>query len=129
MGSELMNVYYEDCTLLFDDLEWLKTKKRILPYIVHERDPEEREKFRAFLESEGFIRETGSAIYPDVLVNMEFRIFGLIYLVHMYLIKKITQTNLFEVYVDRNLKYSTIQKEEPPTYKILYNILRNIDNK
>ena len=47
----------------------------------------------------------------------------------MYLIKKITQTNLFEVYVDRNLKYSTIQKEEPPTYKILYNILRNIDNK
>jgi hypothetical protein len=64
-----------------------------------------------------------------IISILKYFIFGLIYLVHMYLIKKITQTNLFEVYVDRNLKYSTIQKEEPPTYKILYNILRNIDNK
>ena len=46
----------------------------------------------------------------------------------MYLIKKISHTDIFEVYVDQKLKYSTIKKEEPPTYIILYNILKNIDN-
>ena len=58
----------------------------------------------------------------------KYFIFGLLYLFHMYLIKKVSHTNIFEVYVDRKLKYSTIVREEPPTYIILYNILKNLDN-
>lgn len=58
----------------------------------------------------------------------KYFIFGLLYLFHMYLVKKITHTNIFEVYVENKLKYSTIVREEPPTYIILYNILKNLDN-
>ena len=57
----------------------------------------------------------------SILSTMKYFIFGFLYLFHMYLIKKVTHTNIFEVYVDKQLKYSTITKEEPPTYIILYN--------
>ena len=58
----------------------------------------------------------------------KYFIFGLLYLFHMFLIKKVSHTDIFEVYVNQKLKYSTMAKEEPPTYVILYNILKNIDN-
>ena len=48
------------------------------------------------------------------------------YLFHMYFIKKISHSNLFEVYVNQKLKYSTFKKEEPPTYVILFNIIKNM---
>ena len=51
------------------------------------------------------------------------------YLFHMYFIKKITHSNMFEVYIERQLKYSTLKKEEPPTYIILFNIIKNLKNK
>ena len=59
---------------------------------------------------------------------IKYFIFGCLYLLHMYFIKKITHTDIFEVYVNQKLKYSTVAKEEPPTYVILYNILKNIDD-
>ena len=58
----------------------------------------------------------------------KYFLFGFLYLFLMYLIKKISHTDIFEVYVNKELKYSTIAKEEPPTYTILYNILKNIEN-
>jgi hypothetical protein len=50
------------------------------------------------------------------------------YLFHMYIIKKISHKNLFEVYVNQNLKYSTFKKNEPPSYIILFNIIKNMQN-
>ena len=46
----------------------------------------------------------------------------------MYFIRKITHSNIFEVYVDQKLKYSTFKRDEPPTYTILFNILKSIQN-
>ena len=63
-----------------------------------------------------------------VISTTKYLIFGFIYLFIMRIIKKISHTNLFEVYINRKLKYSTLKKEEPPTYAILFNILKNIDN-
>ena len=51
------------------------------------------------------------------------------YLLHMYFIKKISHSNLFEVYVERELKYSTFKRDEPPTYVILFNIIKSMQNK
>jgi hypothetical protein len=50
------------------------------------------------------------------------------YLIHMYFIKKISHSNKFEVYVEQQLKYSTIKRETPPTYIILFNIIKNFKN-
>ena len=66
--------------------------------------------------------------FKSLISLTKYFIFGLIYLFIMYLIRKISHTNIFEVYVNRKLKYSTILKEEPPTYVILYNILKNLDS-
>lgn len=49
------------------------------------------------------------------------------YLFCMLLIKRFVNNNIFEVYVDHKLKYSTIQKEAPPTYVILFNIIKNME--
>ena len=62
-----------------------------------------------------------------LISSTKYMIFGLIYLLLMHLIKKISHSNLFEVYVNRKLKYSTLLKVDPPTYAILFNILQNID--
>ena len=64
----------------------------------------------------------------SLLSTIKYFIFGFLYLFYMYIIKKVSHTNIFEVYVNKQLKYSTIVKEEPPTYVILYNILKNINN-
>lgn len=66
--------------------------------------------------------------FKSLISLTKYFIFGLIYLFIMYLIKKVSHTNIFEVYVNRKLKYSTLLKEEPPTYVILYNILKNMDS-
>ena len=63
-----------------------------------------------------------------IISSTKYMIFGLFYLILMHLIKKISHSNLFEVYVNRKLKYSTLIKVDPPTYAILFNILKNIDN-
>ena len=62
-----------------------------------------------------------------ILSTLKYFLFGIIYVIIMYIVKRITHTNSFEVYINRKLKYSTLQKAEPPTYTILYNILKNID--
>lgn len=51
------------------------------------------------------------------------------YLFHMYFIKKVSHSNLFEVYVEQKLKYSTFKRDEPPTYVILFNILKELQSK
>lgn len=78
MGTELMNLYYKDYTSNCNSLEWLNRRERILPYMVFERSPEEREKFRVFLKKEGFLEVTWNGSYLGILVNMEFRNFGLV---------------------------------------------------
>ena len=52
MGSEVMELYYKDYISNCCDSWW--KAKRVLPYMVFERNPEERERFRAFLKREGF---------------------------------------------------------------------------
>ena len=59
---------------------------------------------------------------------IKFLLSGGSYLFHMYFIKKISQTNMFEVYVEQKLRYSTLKKEEPPNYVILFNIIKKIKN-
>ena len=59
---------------------------------------------------------------------IKFFLSGGSYLFHMYFIRKITHSNIFEVYVDQKLKYSTFKRDEPPTYTILFNILKSIQN-
>lgn len=76
MGSELMGLYYKDYNSNCCD-SWWKTK-RVLPYMVFERNPEERERFRAFLKREGFKEITWNDSYLGILVNMEFHNFGLV---------------------------------------------------
>lgn len=80
MSGSLMDVYYKDYSLHCHDKEWLGNKERVLPYMVLERDRVKREGFRAFLEAEGFKLLTWNPDFAGVLVNMEFRNFGLIYL-------------------------------------------------
>ena len=58
----------------------------------------------------------------------KFFLSGLSYLFHMYFIKKISHSNLFEVYVEQKLLYSTFKKEAPPNYVILFNIIKNFKN-
>ena len=78
MGTELMNLYYKEYTSNCRSLKYLNSLERILPYMVFERSPEEREKFRAFLKEEGFKEETWNDSYLGILVNMRFRNFGLV---------------------------------------------------
>ena len=59
---------------------------------------------------------------------IKFFLSGGSYLFHIYFIKKITHSNIFEVYVEHQLKYSTIKREQPPTYIILFNIINNMKN-
>lgn len=60
---------------------------------------------------------------------IKFFLSGGSYLFHMYFIKKISHTNLFEVYVEKELKYSTLKRDEPPTYVILFNIIKSMQKK
>lgn len=60
---------------------------------------------------------------------IKFFLSGGSYLFHIYFIKKITHSNIFEVYVEQQLKYSTIKRKQPPTYIILFNIINNMKNK
>ena len=64
-----------------------------------------------------------------IISTIKFLLSGVSYLFHMYFIKKISHSNLFEVYVEQKLQYSTFKKEQPPTYVILFNIIKNIQNK
>ena len=79
-SGSLMDAYYKDYNLHCHDREWFDNAKRVLPYMVLEKDRKKREKFRAFLEAEGFKLLTWNPDFAGVLVNMEFRNFGLIYL-------------------------------------------------
>lgn len=60
---------------------------------------------------------------------IKFFLSGGSYLFHMYFIKKVSHSNMFEVYVEQKLKYSTLKRDEPPTYVILFNILKEIQSK
>lgn len=60
---------------------------------------------------------------------IKFFLSGGSYLFHMYFIKKISHSNMFEVYIEQKLKYSTFKRDEPPTYVILFNILKEMQNK
>ena len=60
---------------------------------------------------------------------IKFFLSGGSYLFHMYFIKKVSHSNIFEVYVEQKLKYSTFKRDEPPTYVILFNILKEIQSK
>ena len=79
-SGSLMDAYYKDYNLHCHDREWFDNAERVLPYMVHEKDRKKREEFRAFLEAEGFKLLTWNPDFAGVLVNMEFRNFGLIYL-------------------------------------------------
>lgn len=79
-GERLKDVYYKDYSLHCHDKEWLDNAERVLPYMVLETDRTKREEFRTFLEAEGFKLLTWNPDFTGVLVNMEFRNFGLIYL-------------------------------------------------
>ena len=59
---------------------------------------------------------------------IKFLLSGGSYLFHMYIIKKISQINMFEVYVEQKLRYSTLKKEKLPNYIILFNIIKKIKN-
>ena len=59
---------------------------------------------------------------------IKFLLSGGSYIFHMYIIKKISQTNMFEVYIEQKLRYSTLKREEPPNYVILFNIIKKIKN-
>ena len=61
--------------------------------------------------------------------TIKYLLSGASYLFHMYFIKKVSHSNFFEVYVEQKLQYSTFKKEQPPTYVILFNIIKNIQNK
>ena len=61
--------------------------------------------------------------------TIKFLLSGVSYLFHMYFIKKISHSNFFEVYVEQKLQYSTFKKEQPPTYVILFNIIKTFENK
>lgn len=73
----LMEVYYEhyreNCKARYWELE---TKS--IPYMVLIRDVRERNEFKDFLKSRGFLCVAWNNDYPGVLVNMELRRFGLI---------------------------------------------------
>ena len=75
-----MDAYYKDYNLHCHDKDWPGNAERVLPYMVLERNRGKREEFRAFLETEGFKLLTWNPDFSGVLVNMEFRNFGLIYL-------------------------------------------------
>jgi hypothetical protein len=66
--------------------------------------------------------------FKGFLSIIKYFLSGGAYLFHMYIIKKISHKNLFEVYVNQNLKYSTFKKDEPPSYIILFNIIKNMQN-
>ena len=76
MGTELMELYYEDYISNYCNSWW--KARRVLPYMVFERSSEKRERFRAFLKDEGFKQVTWNDSYLGILVNMEFRNFGLV---------------------------------------------------
>ena len=64
----------------------------------------------------------------NFLSVIKFILSGGSYLFHIHFIKKITHSNIFEVYVEHQLKYSTIKREQPPIYIILFNIINNMKN-
>ena len=49
------------------------------------------------------------------------------YLICMLLMKRFVNNNIFEVYINQKLKYSTIKKEEPPSYVVLFNLIKNME--
>ena len=63
-----------------------------------------------------------------IISIIKYLLSGGSYLIHMYFIKKISHSNLFEVYVEQKLLYSTFKKEAPPNYVILFNIIKNFKN-
>lgn len=79
-SESLKDVYYKDYSLHCHDKEWLDNAERVLPYMILEKDRKKREEFRAFLEAEGFKLLTWNPDFAGVLVNMEFRNLGMIYL-------------------------------------------------
>lgn len=79
-SEKLKDVYYKDHSLHCHDKEWLDNAERVLPYMVLEKDRKKREEFRTFLEAEGFKLLTWNPDFTGVLVNMEFRNLGMIYL-------------------------------------------------
>ena len=78
--GSLMDAYYKNYSLRCRNKEYIDNAERVLPYMVLEKDRKKREAFRAFLETEGFTLLTWNSDFAGVLVNMEFRNFGLIYL-------------------------------------------------
>lgn len=73
----LMELYYEHYADNCHGIYWDMSSKS-LPYMVLIHDFEKRQKFHDFLKSEGFQCVTWNYEYPGVLVNMNFRRFGLI---------------------------------------------------
>ena len=72
------NLYYEHYREN-ESLNYWELEDRVLPYMVLIHDKHKRENFRKFLISEGFECVTWNDSYPGVLVNMQFRRFGLIH--------------------------------------------------
>lgn len=64
----------------------------------------------------------------SLLSAIKFILIGSVYLFYIYFIKKCSYSNIFEVYINKELRYSTIKKQVPPSYIILSNILRNLEN-
>ena len=73
----LLEVYYKNYKKNANGAYWEEPKS--LPYGVISKDPEIRESFYKFLKSEGFKCVTWNDSYPLILVNLEFKRFGLIY--------------------------------------------------
>lgn len=74
----LMEVYYEH--YLEKSKGGYQDEEISMPYGVRIYDYELREGFSAFLKSEGFKCVNWNSTYPVILVNMELKRFGLIYL-------------------------------------------------
>ncbi|WP_311561731.1 hypothetical protein [Peptoniphilus duerdenii] len=74
----LLEVYYENYKKNCRGAYW--EEPLFTPYGVYDRDPENRESFYDFLISEGFECVNWNSSYPLVLVNLELKRFGLIYL-------------------------------------------------
>jgi len=66
-----------------------------------------------------------STLVKNFLSIIKFLLAGICYILVMKYVNKLNDSNLFEVYVNGELKYSTQKKDEPPTYIILFNILKS----
>ena len=73
----LMEVYYENYAERCNDAYWEEPIS--IPYGVYDRNPKHRKAFYRFLKSEEFKCVDWNDTYPLILVNMEFKRFGLIY--------------------------------------------------